>query len=211
MHHKPYSSVISWSEEDEGFIAVAPELPGCSAFGETELEAIEQLKVAVNLWIEAAHEAGNPIPEPSPPPAINSYSGKVLLRMPKDLHARVAKSAGEQGVSLNQYLVYAIALNEMPEDRRASSRISTPARQPSPRSMRYNTGAVCTGTITPRNVRIVLAGMDNPTVDIAKTQYVIWTNVFEKGNTVGTIDPDHSLSFLDELPTLKFPHLAAIG
>jgi len=32
---------IFYSEEDEGYIAFAPELPECSAFGETEEEGIE--------------------------------------------------------------------------------------------------------------------------------------------------------------------------
>jgi predicted RNase H-like HicB family nuclease len=27
-------------------------LPGCSAFGETEEEALEEIKVAIDLWIE---------------------------------------------------------------------------------------------------------------------------------------------------------------
>ena len=31
-----YAIEIFFSEEDEGYIAVVPELPGCSAFGETE-------------------------------------------------------------------------------------------------------------------------------------------------------------------------------
>ncbi len=39
-----------YSEEDEGYIAVVSELPGCSAFGETEEEALKEIKVAIELW-----------------------------------------------------------------------------------------------------------------------------------------------------------------
>ena len=43
-----YSIWIVPSDEDEGFIAVVPELPGCSAFGETEEEALSEVKVAID-------------------------------------------------------------------------------------------------------------------------------------------------------------------
>ncbi len=53
---------IFWSEEDGGFIATAPDLPGCSAFGETPQEALAELQDAIAAWTEAAHAAGNPVP-----------------------------------------------------------------------------------------------------------------------------------------------------
>jgi predicted RNase H-like HicB family nuclease len=54
-----YAIEIFYSDEDEGlFIAVVPEFPGCSAFGETEEEALQEVKVAVDLWIEAGREGG---------------------------------------------------------------------------------------------------------------------------------------------------------
>ncbi|WP_292520364.1 type II toxin-antitoxin system HicB family antitoxin [Methanoculleus sp.] len=63
MPHR-YAIEIIYSDEDEGFIAVVPELPGCSAFGETEEEALREVKVAVSVWLEAASEEGRRIPEP---------------------------------------------------------------------------------------------------------------------------------------------------
>ena len=59
-----YAIEIFYSEEDEGYIAVVPELPGCSAFGETEEEALEEVKTAVELWLETAREEGRRIPQP---------------------------------------------------------------------------------------------------------------------------------------------------
>jgi predicted RNase H-like HicB family nuclease len=61
-----YPADVFWSEEDEGFIAIAPDLPGCSAFGDDRAEALFQLKDAIEAWIAAAKAAGNPIPQPSP-------------------------------------------------------------------------------------------------------------------------------------------------
>jgi antitoxin HicB len=101
-----YPTNVFWSDEDDGFIAVATDLPGCSAFGETQPEALAELQDAITAWIEAARSAGNPIPEPSKPAEEAEYSGKVLLRMPRDLHARLARLAKTQTVSLNHYLVF---------------------------------------------------------------------------------------------------------
>ena len=59
-----YAIEIFYSEEDEGYIAVAPELPGCSAFGETEEKALTEIKIAMELWLETAMQQARPIPVP---------------------------------------------------------------------------------------------------------------------------------------------------
>lgn len=101
-----YPVNVFWSDEDEGFIATAPDLPGSSAFGESQTEAIAQIEHAIEAWIEAAHAAGNPIPEPSRPALEAQSSGRLLLRMPKSLHASLARSAKYENVSLNQHVVF---------------------------------------------------------------------------------------------------------
>ncbi|UCE36191.1 MAG: type II toxin-antitoxin system HicB family antitoxin [Thermoplasmata archaeon] len=68
--HK-YAIEIFYSEEDKGYISVAPELSGCSAFGETVEEALEEIKIAIDLWIETAKKEGRKIPQPA---------GKELLK-----------------------------------------------------------------------------------------------------------------------------------
>ena len=47
-----YAIEIFYSEDDEGYIAVVPELPLCSAFGETEEIALQEVKIAIELWLE---------------------------------------------------------------------------------------------------------------------------------------------------------------
>jgi len=54
---------IFYSEEDKEYIAVAPELPSCSAFGNTEEEALKEIKVAIDLWLETAEKEGRQIPK----------------------------------------------------------------------------------------------------------------------------------------------------
>jgi predicted RNase H-like HicB family nuclease len=51
-------------EEGGGFMAVAPELPGCRSDGETPEEALRNGYDAIACWIEAAIEMGRPIPTP---------------------------------------------------------------------------------------------------------------------------------------------------
>ena len=59
-----YEIIIYWSEDDEAFIAEAPELPGCAADGRTPREALAQVPVVAREWIETARELGWPAPEP---------------------------------------------------------------------------------------------------------------------------------------------------
>jgi antitoxin HicB len=101
-----YPTEVFWSDEDEGFIAIARDLPGCSAFGATREQACAELLPAIVAWIEAAQAAGNPVPHPSARP---EYSGKLLVRMPKSLHADLAHQAAIEAVSLNQYVVVLLA------------------------------------------------------------------------------------------------------
>ena len=59
-----YEIVMYWSNEDHAFIAEVPELPGCAADGSTYAEALANLDVIIQEWIETARELGREIPEP---------------------------------------------------------------------------------------------------------------------------------------------------
>ena len=67
---KDYHINIFYSEEDEGYIADIPDLTYCSAFGETPMEALQELSAAKQAWLEAANAEGKPIPSPSYRPII---------------------------------------------------------------------------------------------------------------------------------------------
>jgi len=59
-----YEVIIYWSKEDEAFLAEVPELPGCMADGQTYQEAVTNVEVIIQEWIETAQELGRPIPKP---------------------------------------------------------------------------------------------------------------------------------------------------
>ena len=68
-----YAIEIFYSEEDEGYIAVVPELPGCSAFGKSEMEALEEVKLAMDLWLKTAKTEGRKIPKPQGKDLLNIF------------------------------------------------------------------------------------------------------------------------------------------
>lgn len=59
-----YELIIYWSEVDQAFIVEVPELSGCAADGETYQEAVQNVEVVIQEWIETAQELGRVIPEP---------------------------------------------------------------------------------------------------------------------------------------------------
>ncbi len=59
-----YEIIIYWNEEDQAFIAEVPELPGCAADGATYKEALTNVEVIIQEWIETAKELGRSIPQP---------------------------------------------------------------------------------------------------------------------------------------------------
>ncbi len=67
---KDYHINVFYSSEDEAYIADIPDLKYCSAHGATPLEALEQVLIAKEAWLEVAREEGLPIPEPRYRPVI---------------------------------------------------------------------------------------------------------------------------------------------
>lgn len=59
-----YEIIIYWSAADNAFIAEVPELPGCMADGATYAEAVANVEVIIDEWIETAKDLGREIPEP---------------------------------------------------------------------------------------------------------------------------------------------------
>lgn len=63
MEHK-YEIIIYWSKQDDCFIAEAPELPGCMSDGQTYFEALSNIGIIIDEWIETARLQGRDIPQP---------------------------------------------------------------------------------------------------------------------------------------------------
>jgi antitoxin HicB len=100
-----YPIEVHYSEEDGGFIALARDLPGCSAFGKTQAQAVAEIRDAIWAWQSAAAAANNPIPNPSRLVQDQLPSGTLLVRLPRSLHASLIDGAKDENISLNQYIV----------------------------------------------------------------------------------------------------------
>ncbi len=105
----PYNQIVRPVHDESGayYHAVVLEFDGCQSTGNTPAEALDGLREAMELWLEAKIEAGQPIPKPVDN---DQYSGKFVVRLPKSLHARLAIEAEREGVSLNQYTLYKLSV-----------------------------------------------------------------------------------------------------
>ncbi|WP_375510186.1 type II toxin-antitoxin system HicB family antitoxin [uncultured Nostoc sp.] len=61
-----YEVILYWSELDEAFVAEVPELLGCAADGDTYQEALHNVELVMQEWIETAKDLGRPVPVPKP-------------------------------------------------------------------------------------------------------------------------------------------------
>jgi len=101
-----YPVKLFYSKEDKGYIAILPDLRGSSAFGETPEEALKEIKIVEKMWLKVAAKEGMEIPMPS---TEKQYSGRILARTPKTLHKQLAEFAEDEGVSLNQLVIFLLS------------------------------------------------------------------------------------------------------
>jgi len=94
-----YTYRVTWSEDDHAYVGLCAEFPSLSWLAltpETTLKGIRKLVAEVVNDMETARES---VPEPI---ACRSFSGKFMVRVPPDVHRKLAVQAAEFGVSLNR-------------------------------------------------------------------------------------------------------------
>jgi predicted RNase H-like HicB family nuclease len=64
MKNSKYELIVYWSDEDDSFIAEVPELAGCMADGNSYSNAVKNVEIVIQEWIETAKELGREIPQP---------------------------------------------------------------------------------------------------------------------------------------------------
>ena len=106
------SYTVTVVQRDDGhgmyYLARVIELPGLMMTGDTAAEAIANLESVKREWMETYLKLGNKMPEPL---HYRRYSGKVILRMPPSLHEKLVQAAELEGVSFNQYMVFALSMS----------------------------------------------------------------------------------------------------
>lgn len=96
-----YLKIVEWSEEDKCFVGTAPGLFLGGVHGKSESKVFAELTEAVENTISLLKTEGKPLP---PATANKSYSGKIALRIPEQLHKSLVIRATQSGESLNKFI-----------------------------------------------------------------------------------------------------------
>jgi predicted RNase H-like HicB family nuclease len=94
-----YTYRVSWSEEDQEYVATCAELPSLSHLAGGRIEALAGIEALVADVLADMRKGVEPLPEPL---ATKRFSGHFVTRVPPELHRRLAIEAAEAGVSLNR-------------------------------------------------------------------------------------------------------------
>ena len=97
-----YTYRVTWSTEDEEFVATCLEFPSLSWLAPTQEAALGGIRDLVNEVVADLGSTGESVPEPL---STRTYSGKFNLRVGENLHRRLAIQAAQEHLSLNQYVV----------------------------------------------------------------------------------------------------------
>lgn len=94
-----YTYRVTWSAEDGEHVATVAEFPSLSWLAPSPAEALMGLADVVRDVLADLAASGEPTPEPL---SERTYSGRFVVRVPAELHRRLAREAAEQHVSLNR-------------------------------------------------------------------------------------------------------------
>ena len=101
-----YTYRVTWSEDDNEHLGLCAEFPSLSWLASTPESALKGIRKLVSDVVEDMAAAGEKVPEPI---ACRSYSGKFMVRVPPDVHRKLALHAAESGVSLNRIASYKLS------------------------------------------------------------------------------------------------------
>lgn len=99
LENDRYTYRVTWSEEDVEYIGLCVEFPSLSWLAAEPEAALLGIRQVVAEAVADMSAAGENIPEPL---ALRHYSGKFMVRVPPEVHRKLALEAAEAGVSLNR-------------------------------------------------------------------------------------------------------------
>lgn len=100
MHDK-YSYRVIWSEEDQEYVGLVAEFPSLSWLSKSQEAAFKGIRKLTQEVVVDLKKQGEHVPEPL---ASKTYSGKFVVRVPPEVHRRLAIAAQEAKVSLNRFV-----------------------------------------------------------------------------------------------------------
>lgn len=94
-----YTYRVTWSDEDREYAGLCAEFPSLSWLARTPEAALKGIRNLVAEVVQDMNSSGETLPEPI---ASRSYSGRFVVRVPPEVHRKLALQAAESGVSLNR-------------------------------------------------------------------------------------------------------------
>ena len=94
-----YTYRVTWSEDDNEYVGLCAEFPSLSWLAKTPEAALKGIRKVVAEIVEDMLNTGETVPKPI---AGKHYSGKFMVRIPPEVHRKLAIQAAESGVSLNR-------------------------------------------------------------------------------------------------------------
>jgi predicted HicB family RNase H-like nuclease len=94
-----YTYRITWSEEDQEYAGLCIEFPSMSWLDKTPEDALAGIRNVVAEAVKDMKASGETPPEPL---SNKRFSGKFMVRIPPELHRKLAIKAQEEGISLNR-------------------------------------------------------------------------------------------------------------
>ncbi len=101
INYEHYTYRIIWSAEDEEFVGLCAEFPSLSYLDQNRYQALDGITNLVQDVITDLLANNEQIPQPI---TQRNYSGKFQVRIPPELHRKLAIEAAEENVSLNRYV-----------------------------------------------------------------------------------------------------------
>jgi len=99
MKNDRYTYRVTWSEEDNEYVGLCAEFPSLSWLAKNPEAALKGIRKLVKDVVKDLRNQGESVPEPI---ASRHYSGKFIVRVPPQVHRKLAIQAAEAGVSLNR-------------------------------------------------------------------------------------------------------------
>ena len=94
-----YTYRVTWSDDDNEYVGLCAEFPSLSWLAGTPETALKGIRKVVAEIVEDLKSEGETVPTPI---AGKKYSGKFIVRIPPEVHRKLAIQAAESGVSLNR-------------------------------------------------------------------------------------------------------------
>ena len=94
-----YTYRVTWSEDDNEYVGLCAEFSSLSWLAKKPETALKGIRKLVKDVVKDMHNQGETVPEPI---ACKHYSGKFIVRVPPQVHRKLAIQAAESGVSLNR-------------------------------------------------------------------------------------------------------------